>query len=186
MYLAGAMPVELLPAAHDCPLPGGDTAASCVPVALSPQVMYGTSLALDATALIGVSTVNINTITGSFVIRIREPAHGPVTGYLIDDHGTPTLVLALDLYLDAPDIRVPLLNDDVHGKPLSVRLRGPLRFLPDGRIAIAVTNVAELPISVGVTGTDHNTPVAGTIDMVIPRGEMKLTLVSPPVRGGLP
>jgi len=186
MYLAGAMPVELLPAAHDCPLPGGDTAASCVPVALSPQVMYGTSLALDATALIGVSTVNISTVTGRFVMRIREPAHGPVTGYLIDDHGTPTLVVALDLYLDAPDMSVPLLDDDVHGKPLSVSLRGPLRFLPDGRISIAVTNVAELPISVGITGEDHGTPVAGAVHMVIPRGEMKLALVSPPVRGGLP
>lgn len=186
MYLAGAMPVELLPAAHDCALPGGDTAASCVPVALSPQVMYGTSLALDATALIGVSTVNISTVTGRFVMRIREPAHGPVTGYLIDDHGTPTLVLALDLYLDAPDMSVPLLDDDVHGKPLSVSLRGPLRFLPDGRISIAVTNVAELPISVGITGEDHGTPVAGAVNMVIPRGEMKLSLVSPPVRGGLP
>jgi len=186
MYLAGALPVELLPLAHDCPLPGGGSAASCMPVAVSPQVMFGTSLALDASAVIGMSTVSINTVTGMFVLRIREPAGGPVTGYLIDDAGTPTLVIALELYLDAPDMSVPLLDDDMHSKPLSVSLRGPLRFLPDGRISIAVTNIADLPIRVGITGEDHGQPVAGSVDMVIPQGEMKLSLVSPPLRGGPP
>jgi DNA-binding transcriptional regulator YiaG len=153
MYLSGAMPVELLPLAHGCPLPGGETAASCVPVVLSPEAMYGTSVAIDATAVIGVSTVRISTVTGMFVMRIREPASGPVTGYLIDDRGTPTLVVSLELYLDAPDMSLPLLTHDVHSKPLSVSLRGPLRFLPDGRIAIAAGNVDDVPIAVNITGT---------------------------------
>src|SRR6185436_15574606 len=81
MYLSGTMPVELLPLSHDCALPGGETAASCVPVVLSPQAMYATSVALDATAVIGLATVTINTATGMGVLRIREPASGPITGY---------------------------------------------------------------------------------------------------------
>lgn len=179
MYLSGAMPVELLPLAHDCALPGGATAASCVPVVLSPQVMYATSVAMTATVVVGISTD-----TGMSIMRIREPASGPVTGYLIDDGGTPTLVLALDLYLDAPDLSLPLgTTHDLHSKPLSVGLRGPMRFLPEGRIAIAVTNVADVPINVGI-----NAPLglSGSIKLVVPRGEMKLQLISPPLRGGLP
>ncbi|HEU4734715.1 MAG TPA: Ig-like domain-containing protein [Kofleriaceae bacterium] len=179
MYLSGAMPVELMPLSHDCPLPGGETAASCVPVALSPQAMYGTSVAIDATAAL---IATINTPTGVSVLRIREPANGPVTGYLIDDHGTPTLVLALDVYLDAPDMSVlgGLASDDLHSKPLSVVLRGPLRFLPDGRIAIAVKNVADVALTVTI-----NAIFSGSVDLLIPAGEMKLQLVSPPLRGGL-
>jgi len=180
MYLSGTMPVELLPLAHDCPLPGGATAASCVPVVLTPQVMYATSVAIDAT---GALIVPISSDTGMSVMRVREPATGPVTGYLIDDQGTPTLVLALDLYLDAPDMSIPLSSHDLHSKPLSVSLRGPLRFLPDGRIAIAVVNVADVPLSVTI-----NAPlgISGAVKMIVPRGEMKIQLVSPPLRGGLP
>ncbi|HEX7838669.1 MAG TPA: hypothetical protein VF469_14435, partial [Kofleriaceae bacterium] len=118
----------------------------------------------------------------------REPASGPATGYLIDDNGTPTLVLSLDVYLDAPDMLLPSdsplipLNHDLHSKPLTVSLRGPVRFLPDGRIAIAVVNTADVPVSANVDALG----VPGSVNMVIPRGEMKLQLVSPPLRGGLP
>jgi hypothetical protein len=151
-----------------------------VPVVLTPQVMYATSVAIDATRTL---IVPINSDTGMSVMRVREPVSGPVTGYLIDDHGTPTLVLALDLYLDAPDMSIPLSSHDLHSKPLSVSLRGPLRFLPDGRIAIAVVNVADVPLSVTI---DAPLGISGSVKMIVPRGEMKIQLVSPPLRGGLP
>jgi hypothetical protein len=182
MYLAGAMPVELLPLAHGCPLPGGDTAANCVPVVLSPQMMYATSVTMTATAVVGLSTITLTTATAMSVMRIRQPASGPITGYLIDDNGTLTLVASLEVYLDAPDMSIPLVSHDLHSKPLAVTLRGPARFLPDGRIAIAVANIADLPLSVAISGPG----LSGAVDMVIPRGEMKLQLVSPPLRGGLP
>jgi hypothetical protein len=185
MYLSGVMPVELLPLARDCALPGGQTAASCVPVALTSQAMYGTSLAIMASAFIDPSTVDISTPSGRFVMRIREPANGPVTGYLIDDNGTPTLVASLDLYLDAPNMRLPLLNHDVHSKPMSVSLRGPMRFLPDGRIAITISNIADVQLTINISSPADPT-VTGSIQMLVPRGEMKLQLVSPPLRGGLP
>jgi Bacterial Ig-like domain len=182
MYLGGALPVELLPVARDCPLPGGQVAATCVPVVLSPQAMYATSLAMRATVVQGTTSIQIDTATGMSVLRIREPATGPVTGYLIDDRGTPTLVIALALYLDAPDMVIPLVNHDLHSKPLGVTLRGPLRFLPDGRIAITVVNVADVALDVNIDATN----LAGGIKLVIPRGEMRLQLASAPVRGGLP
>jgi hypothetical protein len=182
MYLSGDMPVELQPVAHDCALPGGATAATCVPIALSPQAMYATSVDLDATLL---GFIPLSSSTAMSVLRIREPADGPVTGYLIDDAGTPTLVLDLQLYLDAQDLSgLPLGGShDLHSKPMAVSLRGPMRFLADGRIAIAVENTADVPISVNVKeiGID-----AGSVSMVVPRGEMKIQLVSPPLRGGLP
>jgi hypothetical protein len=175
MYLSGAMPVELLPLAHDCALPGGETAASCIPLVLSPQAMYATSVGLVATVV-----VDISVATDMMVMRIREPATGPITGYLIEDGGTPTVVVALDVYLDAPDMVVPALGHDLHSKPLSITLRGPMRFLPDGRIAITVANVADVPITVNLGGA------LASVEMLVPAGEMKLQLLSPPLRGGRP
>lgn len=180
MALSAALPVALLPAAHDCALPGGGTAASCVPVALSPQLVFATSLPLNATAVDGPTTINITTITGALVLRLREAADGPAMGYVIDDHGAPIFVATLAVYLDAPDLRLPLLNHDLHGKPLSIAVRGPLRFLPDGRIAIAVANVADVAIDVNIQGGG----LAGAVHMVAPAGGLKLQLVSPPLRGG--
>jgi hypothetical protein len=182
MYLSGAMPVELLPAAHDCALPGGETAASCVPVVLSPEAMYATSVQIQAKVVISTANIDLTTDTNTSVMRIRESA-GPVTGYVFDDHGTPTLVVALELYLDAPDMDILLSTHDLHSKPLSVVLRGPLRFLPDGRLAIAARNVADVPLEVNI-----NAPLntQGSVKMVLPQGELKLQLVSAPSRGGLP
>lgn len=182
MYLSGDLPVELQPVAHDCALPGGAHAATCVPIALSPQAMYATSVDLDAT-LIGI--IPLSSSTEMSVLRMREPADGPITGYLIDDAGTPTFVLDLDLYLDAQDLSglPPGGSHDLHSKPMAVSLRGPMRFLADGRIAIAVENTADVPISVNVKEIGIN---AGSVSMVVPKGEMKIQLVSPPLRGGLP
>ncbi|HEX8111848.1 MAG TPA: Ig-like domain-containing protein, partial [Kofleriaceae bacterium] len=177
--LSAALPVALLPAAHDCAIPGGGTAASCVPVALSPQQVVGTSVPLDATLITGQTLSNNN--TRDLVMRLREPPDGPAMGYIIDDHGTPTFVATLSLYLDAPGLQIALVDHDLHSKPLSVAVRGPLRFLPDGRIAIAVANVADVPTDVNLLQLGVT---VGTVHMVIPRGELKLQLVSPPLRGG--
>jgi hypothetical protein len=173
--LSAALPVALLPAAHDC----GGTAASCVPVALSPQQVVGTSLPLNATLITG-QTIG-NNDTHDLVMRLREPADGPAMGYIIDDHGTPTFVATLKLYLDAPGLQIALVDHDLHSKPLSIDVRGPLRFLPDGRIAIAVANVAEVPIDVNLLQLGIT---VGTVHMVMPLGGLKLQLVSPPLRGG--
>ena len=176
MYLAGSMPVEMNDVSTNCPLPDGTTAPSCIPVTMSAQAMYATSVTMKATLVIGITTP-----TGGSVMRIREPADGPVMGYIIDDNGTPTLVAQLSLYMDAPDMSLPLsANHDLHSKPLTVALRGPLTFLPDGRISIALANDADVPVTVNIKAP---LGISGSVDMVLPAGQMRLQLVSPPVRG---
>jgi hypothetical protein len=178
MYLTGALPVALGEVTTTCPLPGGGSASSCVPIQMSPQSMYTTSIAMHA-VLSGVIPVDTN--TGTAVMRIREPASGPVTGYIIDGGGTPKMVVALDLYMDAPDMTLPLTNHDLHSKPLSVSLEGPVSFLPDGRIAIEAANTADLPVEVVISSSLGE---VGRVKMVVPQREMKLRLVSRPLRGG--
>lgn len=175
MYLAGAMPVQMSEVSTTCPLPDGTSAPTCMPVLVSPQAMYATSVGLDATALITISND-----TGTSVMRVRDGAE-PVMGYIIDRGGTPTMVAKLDLYMDAPDLSIPLSSHDLHSKPLSVALEGPVTFLPDGRIAIALTNTAALPVTITI-----DAPIVGegTVQLEVPAGEMKLQLISPALRGG--
>ncbi len=176
MYIAGALPVAMGEVTTDCPLPGGVTAASCLPVTMSPQAMLGTSVSM--TASVGIS---INTDTGGSVMRVREPAGGgAVTGYIYDEGGAPTMIVALDLYMDAPDMSIPLSSHDLHSKAMSAVLRGPVSFLADGRIQIAVANLADIAVAVAI---DAPLGLGGSVNMIVPAGEMKLQLVSPSARG---
>lgn len=180
MYLVGSMPAIMGAASTTCPLPGGESAPVCIPVTMSAQSMYGTSVTMDANA-----GLTISTPTGIQVMRIREPASGPVMGYVIDRGGTPTMVVALDLYMDAPDMRIQAIGiqaatHDLHSKKLSVVLEGPLTFRPDGRIAISLANTADLAVDVNIDITILGDAV---VKMVVPKGEMKLQLLSPAQRG---
>ncbi len=179
MYLSGAMPVQMEPVMTNCTLPDGTTAASCVPVAIAPESMYATSISLAA-----VVVITINTTTETTIMRVREPAGGgPVTGYIFDDGGTPKLEVELGLYMDAPDMSVTLSSHDLHSKPLSLVLEGPVSFLPDGRIAISASNVADVPITINI----HQSIAGdGHVDLVMPHGDMSLQLVSRPLRGAPP
>ena len=77
---------------------------------------------------------------------------------------------------------IPLSSHDLHSKPLSVALEGPVTFLPDGRIAIAVVEHRRRPASASTI--DAPLGISGTVKMIVPAGEMKLQLVSPPLAGG--
>jgi hypothetical protein len=180
MYIQGTIPAELGDRRENCVLPDGSTVATCVPVGMSAQAMYSTSVAMTAGAL----GIGIPTETGTSVMRVRERKDGaPLEGFIVDRGGVPTMVVALDLYMDAPDMSLPLAQHDMHSKPLSVALEGPLEFQPDGRIAIALSNTGEVPISVGI-----NAPlgISGTVKLVVPKGEMRLRLMSRAIRGSLP
>ncbi|HUS31541.1 MAG TPA: hypothetical protein VMZ53_23710, partial [Kofleriaceae bacterium] len=173
-YLVGAMPVVMGEATTTCPLPGGATAATCIPVQMSAQTMFGTSITMAAD--IGLTT--ISTATGTQIMRIRQGTGGQVMGYIIDNGGTPKIMVALDLYMDAPDMSVTLSSHDLHSKQLSLVLEGPVTFLDDGRISIALSNTADVPVDVSISG-----PASGHVKMSIPKGEMNLQLVSPAPRG---
>ncbi len=182
IYLLGSMPTQLGELiSTGCP--GG---GSCVPVFLTPQAMYATSLSMTTTVdapIIG--DTDIDADTGITVMRIREPAGGgPVTGYIVDGGGTPKMIVTLDLYMDAPDMELPLSADhDLISKPLTVTLEGPVTFLADGRIVIALANTADVPVTVNI---DAPLGLGGAVNMILPTGEMKLQLVSRPLRGAEP
>ena len=55
-----------------------------------------------------------------------------------------------------------------------------MKVRPDGRMAITLANTGDLPVKVSI---DAPLGVAGSINMVVPAGEMKLQLLSPAPRG---
>jgi hypothetical protein len=174
LYLQGAQPTAMQAAQTNCTLPDGSTAASCVPVVLDATAMYGTSVNMSAT--LGIS---ISTDTGTSVMRLRLPGNGAITGYIVDNNG-PTFEVALNLYMDAPDMNITLSSHDLHSKQLAVTLTGPVTFLPDGRIAISVANTADVMMTVNVSAP---LGLGGGVNMIVPQGYMRLQLVSPPLRG---
>ncbi|MEZ4365426.1 MAG: Ig-like domain-containing protein [Kofleriaceae bacterium] len=176
MYLLGAMPVRLGGATTACPLPDGTTAAACVPALLGPQTMLGTSMRLRAS--LGIS---VTTDTETLVMRVREPEAGPPTGYIVDDGGQPRMVVALDVYMDAPDMEVTLSDHDLYSKPMALLLSGPVRFLADGRFEIALTNLEAATLAVDI---DAPLGFGGKIILELPAEQMHLTLRSAPLRGG--
>lgn len=180
LYISGAMPVEMQPLAMGCALPDGTTAPTCMPVTIAAGILYGTSVTMAA-KLYGTFTLNSDTNTS--IMRAREPADGPLTGYIYSEaDGTPTMISKLDLYMDAPDLNITLSSHDLHSKPISVLLKGPVTFLPDGRIAIALLNQADVPITINVS-----TPVGDSaIKLILPQNKMQLQLLSAPLRGALP
>jgi len=82
--------------------------------------------------------------------------------------------------MDAPDMSITLSSHDLHSKKLSVQLEGPLTFLPDGRISISLANTADMPVQVNI---DAPLGIAGSVNMIVPKGEMRLQLLSPALRG---
>jgi hypothetical protein len=144
----------------------------------APVVMYGTNVDMAAVALF-----TLNTSTETSIMRVREPANGPITGYVYDDNGTPTMMVKLDLYMDAPDMSITLSSHDLHSKPLSLALKGPVTFTSDGRMSIAVANVADVPIVINVTSGGF---IPSSVVLALPKGQMKLQLLSAPLRGALP
>jgi len=175
-YLQGAMPTAMGDVQQNCTLPDGSTVPSCIPVAMSPQAMYGTSVQMTATA-----GLTVTTDTGTAIMRLREPSSGPITGYIFDKGGMPTFQVALALYMDAPDMSITLSSHDLHSKPLQFTLEGPVTFLEDGRIAISLANLADVPVTINI----KNILGSGGVDLVVPQSQLKLQLISPPVRGAI-
>lgn len=148
----------------------------CIPVRIYPAILYGTSLTLDAN-VVGLGIID-NLNTGPLVMRLREGPNQPITGYIIGSpEGTLRFVAALDLYLDAPDLRIlgGLASHDLRSKRLSLALAGPVAFFDDGRVVIEVTNIRATDFEVGVSAL-----LGGSIRMRIPAGTVALRLVRAP------
>ena len=189
MYLSGAMSVEMQPViTSGCSLPDGTSVPACMPVTIPAETMYATSVSMNATAdIAGFIPISISPSTETTIMRVREPAMGPITGYIFSDGAAPKMQVALDLYLDAPDMSILSSSHDLHSKPISLILEGPLTFQPDGRISIALSNTADVPIAINV----HTSFIGisfgdGTLNIVLPANTMQLQLLSKPLRGALP
>jgi hypothetical protein len=182
LYLSGTLPVVVEPAVENCTIStatGTRVVDRCVPATISPKAISATSIRMDAN-LVGIGLID-NLPTGKAIIRSRETAGEPIRAYIVEDSGSPRLFVELDAYLDAPDLSVPLAKHDVISKPFSVHLEGPVSFLPDGRVAISLSNPKDLDLTIGVSALSFG---VGTIKLRMPAGELKLQVASPSVRGG--
>ena len=112
--------------------------------------------------------------TGPLVFRMRYPAdNGPIKGYIYSESGKLFLESQLDLYTDIPEINAtatvltaPLIpiehavrsNDDLTSTadPTkgsgSVKVRGEVKFLPDGRLTIQLSNIEAVRLTAGLSG----------------------------------
>jgi hypothetical protein len=152
-----------------------------VPVEILPSVLATTSIdvwakidttLLDLFAQFNIANTGIEANeripTGPLIMRIRYPrdANGnvePLNGFLYtNDQGQFTFELILDVYLDAPYLNPSIgpayLDHNLRSYPIHdlggdrLTLRGPVTFLPDGRIQIQLLNVEKVPIDVEVRG----------------------------------
>ncbi|MEY1662869.1 Ig-like domain-containing protein [Isoalcanivorax beigongshangi] len=174
IYLTGALDVDVA---------GWDEAAQAVRVDIWPTQLLTTSVPVVARAAI----LNLEIDTEPMVMRIRyaEDANGqrsqPVTAWIKSGaDGLPELELELDLLLDAPGLTPPLsLSHDLKSYPLNgLKLRGPVRFLPDGRAQISLVSESELNIHVDMYNGAGSLAKAY---LKLPMGGVNLTYINAPL-----
>ncbi|MCH8499399.1 MAG: Ig-like domain-containing protein [Marinobacter sp.] len=135
--------------------------------------------------------------TGPMVMRIRYSGanrNSPVPGVIFNDPVTSELRFraTLDVYLDAPYLDPNFsslvdLNHNLRSYPLDgLQIEGPVSFLEDGRMEIALANTDDIFIDVDINGN----VLGGLGDvfvgsprtrmrLVIPQDELILNYISP-------
>jgi hypothetical protein len=93
------------------------------------------------------------------------------------------MVVTLHTYMDAPDLAIlgGVASHDLKSKPLTVGLRGPIRFVEDGRLSIVLANAEEVVVTVGVDVLGIG---VSSMDLAIAPGGMTVDLRSAAPRGG--
>lgn len=158
-----------------------------IPVNINPSILYGTSIRMDVTAL---SALPINNIeTGINILRLREIG-SPVTGYIVQEEGKeePQFIGDLNLYMDAADMRISVAGimsvyHNLHSYPIRAVVKGPVKFMGDGRIVIEQSNINPIVIKVEVSSVLSFLIGDGSITLEIPANAMKLRLVGAPLKG---
>lgn len=197
IYMSGGLPVTISepePLTIDS-APWNMTLAgdSQIPVRIHPGALYGTSITMDADAVVlGFIPVPISDVsTGVSILRLRETNGEPIIGYIVDEEGVdqPQFIAQLDLYMDAPDMNIevdiPVLggfinvNHNLHSLPITATVKGPITFLEDGRIRIEQANVGAIELTIEVTSVAGD----GSIDLTIPEGAMQLQVIGNPLKG---
>jgi hypothetical protein len=181
--LTASIPVSVGGPLERCPVDAlGETTESgapCVEVRVFANALFGTNVTINTTA-IGIIPIN-NVSTGTLILRMLELAQ-PLKGYIVNEPGLadPQFVIRLELLLDAPDLQIlgGAVSNDLKSKPLSIVFKGPVTFLPDGRMQVALKSLNDASVRVNVQALF----LSGFLELKIPAGEMKLNLLGPSVR----
>jgi hypothetical protein len=180
-YLDATLPVSIGGVLPSCPIDGlgqpSTQAGPCIEVQVFPSSILGTSISMAATALLLFAFPDLP--TGMLVMRLRDDA-GPIHGYIMREPGAADPVFVIDqrVYFDAPDLSILLTTHDLHSKEVRMTLKGPVTFRADGRMDVALRSTADVPLRVNLEAMFTK----GWIDLLIPAGEMRVTLAGPPLR----
>ena len=169
-----------------------DASLGKIPVDLYSQALMTTSVTMYAKAL----GLWLENPTGPQIMRMRhrfdEQGNSmPGIGYIYwdpdhdNEYGTKGQAMfetTMDVYLDAPGLKPTMLgielDTNMHSLPLTFHLNGPIVFLIDGRMEIQLKN--KQAVNVGVV---IDSPLGSSdVDLVIPEGELAITLVSKMVK----
>lgn len=186
--LHATLPVNVGEVLPNCPidLQGNPAivANPCVKVRVYPNSILATELVMDSTAHVVIDIPIDNVHTGAQLMRPREP-DGPAYGYILREPGVeaPQFVIVQATYLDAPNLVIQAVgfinvSHDLHSKALTPILKGPVTFRDDGRMDVDLRSLADVPVKVNLSSAVGD----GSIDLLIPAGEMHLTLAGPVLR----
>lgn len=115
---------------------------------------------------------------GSYVYDEIE-RQGLIPGWIVQTENGPEFRADVNLYMDAPYMHIVAGGShNQHSYPLTMKLSGPLTFLPDGRMVINQLNSNEIEVNVQLT-------VLGAkpeIYLKIPAGGVKLQYLGEPIK----
>lgn len=186
--LHATLPVNVGEVLPNCPidLQGNPAivANPCVKVRVYPNSILATEMVMDSTAHVLIDIPINNVHTGALLMRPREP-DGPAYGYIMREPGVeaPQFVIVQATYMDAPNLVIQAagfvnVSHDLHSKALTPVLKGPVTFRDDGRMDVDLRSLADVPVKVNLSSAVGN----GSIDLLIPAGEMHITLAGPVLR----
>ncbi len=182
------LPVNVGEVLPNCPvdLQGNPSivANPCVKVRVYPNSILATEMVMDSTAHVLID-IPINDVhTGALLMRPREIGE-PAFGYILQEPGQPSpqFVIVQAIYMDAPNLVIQAagfvnVNHDLHSKELAPVLKGPVSFRDDGRMDVDLRSLSDVPVVVNLSSGVGN----GTINLLIPAGEMHITLAGPVLR----
>jgi len=192
IFLSNPLPARML----------GPDSKGRIPVRLSPGVIYGTNLNMQA------SSLSVSASTGIAILRIRQiripinpdgSAGSPVkgedpVGYITyqTDPSTgkkvPWMHAYMDVYMDTPDENVAngAGSTDLHSKAVGpIELAGPVKFDDDGQLDITLSNqqAIDIPVHAQASIPLLGGLVSADLTVQMPKGGMQVHYLGAPLKG---
>jgi hypothetical protein len=160
-----------------------DEALQGIRVTLRPQMLFGTEKKLNA-VITEQLRLKMAVRSGPLIMRMRYGVDGALPQALITDGGIdengaplpPIMSASLALYMDAPRLRLlgGLANSNLRSRQITLDVSGPLTFLPDGRMTVALSNQTQASIDVLIEGALGSAPFYGEVPIVLPPGSVQM------------